>query len=64
MGCFDLGVQVVFCGPGHVGAGAGLLPGAAVQAVFHGQAHQLMVGRVEAHLVNAMAEAVMGVEGG
>ena len=45
--------------PRHVRAGAGIPPRRGVQAVPHRHRHQLMPGRVELHLVDPVAEAVV-----
>ena len=47
-------------GPRHVRAGALIPPRRGVQAVPDRDGHQLMPGRVELHLVDAMAKAVVG----
>jgi hypothetical protein len=45
-----------------VRAALGLGPGEVVEAILDGMLHQLMPGGVEVHLVDAMAEAVVGAE--
>lgn len=57
-----LAVQVGQPGPRHLGAGARVGPGQRGQFVFDGGAHQLVVGGVELHQVDAVAVAVVAME--
>ncbi|MCY1432015.1 hypothetical protein D9M71_479980 [compost metagenome] len=57
-----LGMQVIEAGTGNLGAGTRIGPRQRRQAMLDGRAHQLVVGRVEFHQVDAMAVAVVGLE--
>ncbi len=62
MGGLHLGVHVVLGCAGNMRALAWMAPGAAVETIVEGNPHQLMIGRMEVHFVDAVAETVMGVE--
>ena len=59
---FDLCVQVGVRSPNHMGAWARFGPGRGMQAIADGSAHQLVVRRVEIHLIDATPKAVVGVQ--
>jgi hypothetical protein len=59
----ELAVQVVQGGPGDRRALLALVvPGEAVHAVRLSDPHQLVVGRMERHLVDAVAKPVVGAQ--
>ena len=64
VGGFCLGDEVGVGDAGDVRSGARLLPRAGVDAVFDGEVHEAMIGRVEGDLVAAVAVAIVGVENG
>jgi len=57
-----LGVQIGQPAAHHMGAGPWRSPGQAVMAGVNGRRHEPVVGRVIIHLVDAMAEAIMGLQ--
>ncbi|MCY1284062.1 hypothetical protein D9M70_329560 [compost metagenome] len=59
---FGLAVQVAEAGAGHLGTGARIGPGHGRDAALDGSAHQLVIGRVEFHQVDAVPIAVMALE--
>ncbi|CUJ76423.1 Uncharacterised protein [Achromobacter sp. 2789STDY5608633] len=56
----DLALHQIGRGPRHLRARHRLRPGAAVQAARHDAAHQQLPGRMEIHVVDAMAGPVVG----
>ncbi len=50
----DLALQIKMGGAGHMGPSLWPQPGGRVQAVRHRHLHQLVVGRVKTHLVDAV----------
>ncbi|MCY1413378.1 hypothetical protein D9M71_288080 [compost metagenome] len=59
---FGLRMQVGHRGTGHMGALTRVRPGQRGQAMLDGRTHQLVVGRMELHQVDAVAVTVMAIE--
>jgi hypothetical protein len=59
---FGLAVQVTHGRPRHLSTGARIGPGHGGQTMLNGGAHQLVIGRVKLHQINALAIAVVAFE--